>query len=158
MKFTHCIFCDIVHGAAEVSVCYEDADAIAFMDIQPVNAGHVLVVSRQHFESFLDLPKSLGAHLFEVAMQLAPAIGKVSAADGMNVIVSSGAVAGQDVFHFHIHLIPRHQGDGFDVRLPFAESEMPDRTVLDMMAARIIAALRDPTRMRLTPRQTAAIS
>jgi histidine triad (HIT) family protein len=155
---THCIFCDIIHGAAEVSVCYEDTESIAFMDIQPVNAGHVLVVPRQHFESFLDLPKSLGAHLFEVAMELAPAIRKVSRADGMNAIVSSGAAAGQDVYHFHIHLIPRHQGDGFDVRLPFAESEMPDRTVLDMTAARIIAALRDPTRARATPRQAATVS
>lgn len=154
---THCIFCDIIKGAAEVSVCYEDTESIAFMDIQPVNAGHVLVVSRQHFESFLDLPKSLGTHLFEVAMQLAPAIRKVSGADGMNVIVSSGAAAGQDVYHFHIHLIPRRQGDGFDVRLPFAESEVPDRTVLDMMAARIIGALRDPTRVRPTPRQAAAV-
>lgn len=157
-RSVHCIFCDIIHGAAEVSVCYEDADAIAFMDIQPVNAGHVLVVSRQHVESFLDLPKSLGTHLFDVAMQLAPAIRKVSGADGMNVIVSSGAAAGQDVYHFHVHLIPRRQGDGFDVRLPFAESEMPDRTVLDMMAARIIAALRDPARTRSTPRQTAGIA
>jgi histidine triad (HIT) family protein len=154
---THCIFCDIIHGAAEVSVCYEDADAIAFMDIQPVNAGHVLVVSRQHYESFLDLPHSLGAHLFEVAMQLAPAIRKVSGADSMNVIVSSGEAAGQDVYHFHIHLIPRRAGDGFDVHLPFADSEMPDRTVLDMMAARIIGALRDPARSRTTRRETAAV-
>ena len=91
-------------------------------------------------------------------MQLGPAIRKVSGAEGMNVIVSSGAAAGQDVYHFHIHLIPRHQGDGFDVPLPFADSEMPDRTILDMMAARIIGALRDPTRSRSTPRQAAAIS
>ena len=154
---SHCIFCDIIQGAAEVSVCYEDTESIAFMDIQPVNAGHVLVVSRQHFESFFDLPKKLGAHLFQVAMQLAPAIRKVSGADGMNVIVSSGASAGQDVYHFHIHLIPRREGDGFDVPLPYASSEMPDRTVLDMMAARIIGALRDPTRMRGTPRETAAV-
>ena len=154
---THCTFCDIIKGAAEVSVCYEDTDSIAFMDIQPVNAGHVLVVSRQHFESILDLPRSLATHLFEVAMELAPAIRKVSGADGMNVIVSSGAAAGQDVYHFHIHLIPRRQGDGFDVRLPFAESDVPDRTVLDMMAARIIVALRDPARARPTPREAAAV-
>ncbi len=157
-RTAHCIFCDIIQGAAEVSVCYEDTDSIAFMDIQPVNAGHVLVVSRQHFESFLDLPKELGTHLFDVAMQLAPAIRKVSGADGMNVIVSSGAAAGQDIYHFHIHLIPRRRGDGFDVRLPFGDSEMPDRTELDMMAARIISALRDPARTRPTPRQTATVT
>jgi histidine triad (HIT) family protein len=156
-RWGHCIFCDIVHGAAEVSVCYEDTESIAFMDIQPVNPGHVLVVSRQHFESFQDLPRGLGAHLFDVAMQLAPAIRKVSGSDDLNVIVSSGAAAGQDVYHFHIHLIPRRQGDGFDVRLPFAESEMPDRTILDMMAARIIGALRDPARRRSTAREAVAV-
>ena len=80
----HCIFCDIIQGAAEVSVCYEDTESIAFMDIQPVNAGHVLVVSRQHFESFLDLPKSLGTHLFEVAMKLEPVIRAVTKAELMD--------------------------------------------------------------------------
>ena len=146
-----CIFCDIIQGAAEVSVCYEDARALAFMDIQPVNPGHVLVVPRQHFESFLDLPPELGARLFEVAMQLGPVIRKVSGAEGMNLIVSSGAAAGQDVYHFHLHLIPRRPGDGFDVPLPFGGSQMPDRTLLDATAARIIAALRDPARARGTP-------
>jgi histidine triad (HIT) family protein len=142
----HCIFCDIIHGAAEVSMCYEDSDALAFMDIQPVNAGHTLVVPRQHYESFLDLPHDLGLHLFEVAMQLGPVIRRVTGMKGMNLIVSSGAEAGQDVYHFHIHLIPRSPGDGFEVPLPFGGSAMPDRTVLDAMAARIIANLRDPVR------------
>jgi histidine triad (HIT) family protein len=142
----HCIFCDIIHGAAEVSMCYEDTTALAFMDIQPVNAGHTLVVPRQHYESLFDLPADVGAHLFKVAMQLAPIIRRVSGLDAMNLIVSSGAEAGQDVYHFHIHLIPRRPGDGFEVQLPFAGSEMPDRTVLDAVAARIIANLRDPMR------------
>ncbi|HEX6966024.1 MAG TPA: HIT family protein [Gemmatimonadaceae bacterium] len=144
----HCIFCDIIHGAAEVSICYEDATALAFMDIQPVNNGHTLVVPREHFESFNDLPADIAAHLFEVAMQLAPVIRKVSGAEGMNLVVSSGEAAGQDVYHFHVHLIPRRAGDGFDVQLPFGGSEMPDRTVLDAMAAQIIAVLRDPMRAR----------
>jgi histidine triad (HIT) family protein len=142
----HCIFCDIIHGAAEVSMCYEDSTALAFMDIQPVNPGHTLVVPRQHYESFLDLPRDLGMHLFDVAMQLGPVIRRVSGMEGMNLIVSSGATAGQDVYHFHIHLIPRRADDGFDVPLPFAGSTMPDRTVLDAVAARIIASLRDPAR------------
>ena len=146
----HCIFCDIIRGAAEVSVCYEDADALAFMDIQPVNRGHTLVVPRRHFESLVDLPAEIGTHLFRVAMELGPAIRKVSGAEGMNLVVSSGEAAGQDVYHFHIHLIPRTPGDGFDVPLPFGGSEMPDRTVLDATAARIIAELRDPMRAGAT--------
>src|SRR5690606_18918601 len=60
----HCIFCDLIHGAGEVSVCYEDSDAIAFMDVQPVNAGHLLVVPRMHYESLLDIPAELGHRLF----------------------------------------------------------------------------------------------
>lgn len=145
---SHCIFCDIVQGGAEVSVCYEDAESLAFMDIQPVNHGHTLVVPRQHYESFADLPASLGAHLFRVAMELGPVVRRVSGAPGLNLIVSSGAAAGQDVYHFHVHLIPRREGDGFDVPLPFPGSAMPDRTVLDAIAARIISELRDPTRAR----------
>ena len=151
----HCIFCDIIHGAAEVSMCYEDSTALAFMDIQPVNHGHTLVVPRQHYESFLDLPRDLGMHLFDVAMQLGPVIRRVSGMEGMNLVVSSGASAGQDVYHFHIHLIPRRADDGFDVPLPFAGSTMPDRTVLDAVAARIIASLRDPARR--TPKHTPAL-
>ena len=145
---SHCIFCDIVHGGAEVSVCYEDAESLAFMDIQPVNPGHTLVVPRQHYESFADLPASLGSHLFRVATELGPLIRRVTGAPGLNLIVSSGAAAGQDVYHFHIHLIPRREGDGFDVPLPFPGSTMPDRTVLEAMAARIISELRDPARVK----------
>ncbi|MDQ6829802.1 MAG: HIT family protein [Gemmatimonadota bacterium] len=145
---SHCIFCDIIQGAAEVSVCYEDLDAMAFMDIQPVNQGHVLVVPRQHVAKFSDVPSELALHLFDVAQRLSSVVERVSKAEGLNIIVSSGAAAGQDVFHFHIHLIPRMNGDGFDVPLPFAASSMPDRSHLDAMAARIISALRDPARSK----------
>ncbi len=144
-----CSFCDLIQGAGEVSMCFEDADVVAFMDIQPVNAGHVLVVPREHFESLDDIPHELAMHLFEVAMELAPVVKSVAGSDGMNVVVNSGAAAGQDVFHYHVHVIPRRPGDGFDIPLPFAGSEMPDRTVLDVHAARIIAAFRDPVASRV---------
>ena len=137
-------------------MCYEDKDVVAFMDIQPVNAGHVLVVPREHYESLEDIPHSLATHLFEVAMLLAPVVKHVGDADGLNILVNSGAAAGQDVFHFHVHLIPRRANDGFDVPLPFAGSPMPDRTHLDATAARIIAALRDPVRDP-TPRSVGAV-
>ena len=129
-------------------MCYEDVDVVAFMDIQPVNAGHVLVVPREHFESLDDIPAKLAMHIYEVATQLAPVVKHVADADGMNIVVNSGRAAGQDVFHYHVHVIPRCVGDGFDVPLPFPGSQMPDRTVLDMNAARIIAALRDPLASR----------
>jgi histidine triad (HIT) family protein len=129
-------------------MCYEDSGVVAFMDIQPVNPGHVLIAPREHYESLDDIPAGMAMHLFEVAMELAPVVKQVGGADGMNIVVNSGAAAGQDVFHYHVHVIPRRPGDGFDVPLPFAGSEMPDRTVLDANAARIIAALRDPVTVR----------
>jgi histidine triad (HIT) family protein len=146
-----CPFCDLIRGAGEVSMCFEDADVVAFLDIQPVNPGHVLVVPRTHYESLQDVPHALAMHLFEVAMELAPVVKQVGGADGLNLVVNSGAAAGQDVFHYHVHVIPRRPDDGFEVPLPFAGSQMPDRTVLDMNAARIIAALRDPLASRKRP-------
>ena len=91
----HCTFCDLIGGAGEVSVCYEDSVALAFMDIQPVNAGHVLVVPRRHFESLEDLPPELALHLFEVALKLEPAVRQVTSAQGMNMVVNSGKAAGR---------------------------------------------------------------
>jgi histidine triad (HIT) family protein len=146
----HCNFCDLIHGAAEVSICHEDSDAIAFMDIQPVNNGHVLVVPREHYESVLDVPQALGLHLFRVTMRLTSAIRHVTGCEDFNIVVNSGAAAGQDEPHYHVHIIPRREGDGFDIPLPFNGSEMPDRTVLDAYAARIISALRDPMRIDAT--------
>jgi histidine triad (HIT) family protein len=144
---SHCTFCDLIQGAAEVSICHEDSEAIAFMDIQPVNNGHVLVVPRAHYESMFEVPAELGAHLFKLTMSLAGAIRKVTGCEDMNIVVSSGEAAGQDEPHYHVHIIPRQQGDGFDVPLPFGGSAMPDRTLLDAYAARILSALRDPMRI-----------
>jgi histidine triad (HIT) family protein len=152
----HCTFCDLIAGAAEVSVCYEDADAIAFMDIQPVNYGHLLVVPRRHYESLADIPPELAMDLFAVAMRLAPVVVRVAGADGMNIVVNSGAAAGQDVFHYHVHVIPRREGDGFDIPLPFAGSSMPERERLESAAARIISALRDPMRDDTPPARRAS--
>lgn len=140
----HCTFCDLINGAGEVSICYEDAQAIAFMDIQPVNAGHVLVVPRLHVERFEDVPPELSMHLFRVAARLVPAVKKVAGAEGMNIVVNSGTAAGQDEPHYHVHVIPRCEKDGFDIPLPFQGSQMPDRTLLDATAVRIMTALRDP--------------
>ncbi len=143
-RLAHCTFCDMIHGAAEVSICHEDSRAIAFMDVQPVNNGHVLVVPREHYESVADIPRDLALHLFKLTMDLGAAVRRVAGTDALNIVVNSGTAAGQDEPHYHVHIIPRRAGDGFDIPLPFGGSAMPDRTILDAYAARIIAALRDP--------------
>jgi histidine triad (HIT) family protein len=153
-----CPFCDLIRGAGEASMCYEDSDVVAFLDIQPVNPGHVLVVPRKHYESLQDIPHVLAIHLFEVATELAPVVKQVADADGLNIVVNSGAAAGQDVFHYHVHVIPRRAKDGFGIPLPFAGSAMPDRTVLDATAARIISALRDPVAARKRGERRSAVT
>ena len=144
----HCVFCDLIQGAGEASICYEDADAVAFMDIQPVNRGHVLVVPREHFASLEDIPAPLGKHLFDVAWRLGEVIRDVTRCDGMNLLVSSGSAAGQDVFHYHVHVIPRMHGDGWDVPLPFEGGTPSSRQHLDATAVQILSALHDPMRVR----------
>jgi histidine triad (HIT) family protein len=151
---TQCTFCDLIQGSAEVSVCHEDADSIAFMDIQPVNSGHVLVVPRAHYDSLLDVPPEIGLHLFQVTMRLAGAIRRVTGCDDMNIVVNSGTAAGQDEPHYHVHIIPRRENDGFDINLPFDGSAMPERTLLDAMAVQLIAAMRDPMKTGSDPAGT----
>jgi histidine triad (HIT) family protein len=93
-----------------------------------------------------DIPKAVGVHLYTVATKLIPVVQTASGASDMNIVVNSGQAAGQNVMHYHIHLIPRREGDGFDVPLPFPGSAMPNRQQLDAMAARIGSMLRDPLR------------
>ncbi|HET9426108.1 MAG TPA: HIT family protein, partial [Gemmatimonadaceae bacterium] len=89
---------------------------------------------------------------------------RVTGCDDMNIVVNSGAAAGQDEPHYHVHIIPRRANDGFDIELPFGGSAMPDRTLLDAMAAQLIAAMRDPmktggknTRGQTSPSKTAEL-
>jgi hypothetical protein len=85
-------------------------------------------------------------HLFRITMRLAGAVRNVTGCEDLNIVVNSGVAAGQDEPHYHVHIIPRRDGDGFDIPLPFGGSQMPDRTLLDAMAVQINADLRDPMR------------
>jgi histidine triad (HIT) family protein len=120
-----------------VSIVYEDDRALAFMDIQPASPGHVLVVSRDHHSDLFDIPTSLATHCLEVAKLLAPGIRTATGAAALNVFSANGRAGGQDVEHFHFHLIPVRQGEDFDLQLPKEGLPIPSRSQLDVMAARI---------------------
>ena len=112
-----CVFCQLVSGQAEVSVVYEDERTVTFMDIQPVVPGHMLIVPRRHAACLADLDVEDGAQLFRVG-QLAAAALRASdlRCEGINFFLADGEAAGQDVFHAHLHVFPRHQGDGFGLQ------------------------------------------
>lgn len=134
-----CLFCSIVAGQTESSRVYEDDDVVAFMDLQPVNPGHALVVPRAHFVGLDDLRPELVAPLFGAGHRLARALRRANLrCEGINLFLADGQAAFQEVFHIHLHVFPRFAGDGF--RLAFDRYARP-RPELDATATEVRAGL-----------------
>ena len=112
-----CLFCKIARGEIPAARVLETDRAIAFLDIQPVNPGHVLLIPRDHHETLSDLPDELAAHAGSLLPRLCRAVKAAAGAEALNVIVNHGRAAGQTIFHVHWHLIPRHADDA--VRWPW---------------------------------------
>jgi histidine triad (HIT) family protein len=130
-----CLFCRLVAGDGEVSVVEETERTVTFMDIQPVVRGHALVVPRAHATYLADLDPEDGAEVFRAGQRAAAALrASTLRCEGVNLFLADGEAAGQEVFHVHLHVIPRHEGDGFRLRLPPDYSIRP-RTELDEAAA-----------------------
>ena len=143
------MFCGILDGTEAASMVYEDDGVAAFMDIGPFVEGHLLVVPRDHYANFTDMPEELGARLVVIGMRLARAIRASGLpCEGFGTRLVEGAAAGQEVFHVHLHIYPRYKGDPMDLKLSplgFAERirqlrGIPSREELDSTAARIRAA------------------
>jgi len=131
-----CIFCAIVARKAEASIIYEDEIVCSFLTIGPVNPGHLLVIPKQHKPGLSDLDEETGMHLFQVTMQMAKALRHSDLqCDGINLFLADGEAAFQDVFHVHMHVFPRFQGDPFKIDANW-ESK-PSRQELNEIAERI---------------------
>ncbi len=113
-----CVFCKIARGEIPCYKVYEDDIALAFLDINPANKGHTLVLPKEHFRDMTTCPKDILSHLFSVAQLIAQAQISQLGATGINVITNVGASSGQSVMHFHIHVIPRYDNDGLELSLP----------------------------------------
>jgi histidine triad (HIT) family protein len=106
-----CIFCNIADRKAEAEIVFEDENILAFLDIQPVNFGHTLVITKKHYDNFLTVPKEELDKLIHATQFIAGAVKRGLNADGFNVISNNGNSAGQSVYHFHFHIIPRFNDD-----------------------------------------------
>lgn len=138
----NCIFCDILAGKIPASFVYRDGRVSAFMDIRPVNAGHVLVVPATHAVGMEDLNEEDGMAMFTVAQRVARALRKSGLpCEGVNLFLADGEAAMQEVFHVHLHAIPRFAGDGFGLKFPKAYGQKPARASLDSTAECIRSAL-----------------
>jgi histidine triad (HIT) family protein len=138
-----CVFCRIVNGTTPESVVYADEKVLAFMDIQHVNPGHVLIIPKVHASGLSDLDEETGAHLFKVAMRIAGAVKRSGVkCEGVNLLLSDGRAAFQEVFHVHLHVIPRFEGDNLHISFGSKYSLRPERSELDKIASRIHDGLR----------------
>ena len=121
-----CIFCKIVKGESPSTKVYEDEEVLGFLDTNPVNIGHSLVIPKKHFINIYDTPDEVLGSMIKAAKTVSKAIKKELKADGVNVTMNSDPAAGQIVFHSHLHVIPRITSDGFNLwhgRRPYKEGE-----------------------------------
>ena len=133
-----CIFCDLQAGRGPVSVVYEDVSVFAFMDIQPVNPGHVLVIPRRHAANLAELDPADAARLLPAGQKVAAALrASGMRCEGVNLFLADGEAAGQEVFHVHLHVFPRWDGDGFGLRFGPNYRILPPRGELNETAARL---------------------
>lgn len=133
-----CVFCKIVAGQIPSTRVYEDESTLVFMDISEVNPGHVLVTVKPHVENIFGLNDALAAAVFRTAARAARAVQKAYAPEGVTLYQANGAAAGQTVFHFHLHLVPRYAQDGMRLTWP---AKNPPREQLEANAAKLRAAL-----------------
>jgi histidine triad (HIT) family protein len=137
-----CVFCEIVAAREPASIVHRDDACIAFMDICPVTPGHLLVIPVAHATYLADLPAEAGAAMFHTAQRLAQAVRRSGVkAEGINLLLADGEAAGQEIFHVHLHVLPRFAGDGFGHRFPPNYGQQPPRHELDATAAAIGRAL-----------------
>ena len=116
------------------SVIYEDELVMSFLDIRPLNLGHTLVIPKAHCVDIFDIPENLLSRVYEIAKMVSFAVKKATEADGISLIQQNGTAAGQDIFHLHVHVVPRFEGQ----KLPhFSDLKVVERSKLEDMAEKI---------------------
>ena len=129
-----CVFCKIVAGQIPSTRVFEDEHTLAFMDLGQVNPGHVLVAVKKHAENIYALDDAQAAAVARASARVARAIRDAFKPEGLSVYQANGKAAGQTVFHYHVHLLPRHAGDGMELTWPV---KTPPRERLEDYAAKI---------------------
>ena len=134
-----CVFCKIMAKQIPASVVHEDEHTLAFMDLGQVNPGHVLVAAKAHVENVYALDDAQAAAVFRAVARVARGLRDAFAPQGLSIYQANGKAAGQTVFHFHMHLVPRYENDGMNLTWPVKN---PPREKLEEAAAKIRARLR----------------
>ncbi len=126
MKKDDCIFCKIANGEIPSTTIYENEEFRVFFDINPASKGHCLIVPKEHYSNIFDIDKETAGRLFSLATVVAGSLKKELNCEGMNIVQNNGEIAGQTVFHFHLHLIPRYTGDTVNVGWQPGQADMEE--------------------------------
>ena len=124
MKDENCIFCKIANGEIPAATLYEDDDFRVILDLGPASKGHALILPKEHYANLYELPDELAAKVIILAKKMITKLTGVLGCDGYNLVQNNGSAAGQTVFHFHLHMIPRYEGD--QVGLGWKMGELTD--------------------------------
>ena len=133
-----CIFCKIADKEADATVVYEDPHTLAFLDIHPLNPGHTLVIPKKHYVNMLEMPSEEAGRVFSSVSKVMKGVQKASGADGISVGQSNGRAASQEVFHMHVHIIPRFN---HEMMSGFPNRKKTHREELDEIGKKIRTAI-----------------
>jgi len=134
MNDDSCIFCRIVQKQSPGNIVYEDETAMAFLDINPLNEGHTLVIPKEHHKDIFEIPSELLAYLHSISKRIAIAVKETTKADGISIFQQNGKAADQEIPHFHIHVVPRYEGQRLE---RFSERPNANREKLQQVAMSI---------------------
>lgn len=112
MKDTNCIFCKIANGEIPSKTLYEDDNFRVILDLGPATKGHALILPKEHYANLYELPEETAGEVMKLAKKMADRMKERLGCEGLNLVQNNGDLAGQTVFHFHMHMIPRYQADG----------------------------------------------
>lgn len=135
MKKDDCIFCKLANGVIPTNSIYEDEDFNVILDAAPATKGHALILPKEHADNLYELPEETAGKVMVLAKKLATRMTDKLSCDGFNLVQNNGTIAGQTVFHFHLHLIPRYQGDGQCIAWePQEVAADEQKTIRDLLA------------------------
>lgn len=132
MKETNCIFCKIAGGEIPSKTIYEDDEFRVILDISPATKGHALILPKEHYADLYEIPEEVAGRVMKLAKKMAEHMTEVLKCDGFNIVQNNGETAGQTVFHFHMHLIPRYAEDGNQEKLCWNHLELSEEELDDI--------------------------
>lgn len=132
MKDQNCIFCKIANGEIPAATLYEDEDFRVILDLGPASKGHALILPKEHFANLYEISDEAAAKALVLAKKMVSKLTKILKCDGFNIVQNNGICAGQTVFHFHIHLIPRYEND--NVRLGWTPGKLTEEDKAEILA------------------------